>query len=232
MNANPGKLSVYLEVGKKKVFAAAVHSPGWCRFGKDEASALQALAAAGPRYAAALALSGLDFQPPSSAEDFVVVERLPGNATTDFGAPDAQPAADRTEFDQAAFEFCRSVLEACWGAFDQALASAAGKHLARGPRGGRREQDAILRHLIESDASYLSQVGWRVKLAQNAPAKDALVQIRTAALAALAAGVRGELESSGPRGGKRWPPRTLVRRMAWHTLDHAWEIEDRIMPVE
>jgi hypothetical protein len=26
----------------------------------------------------------------------------------------------------------------------------------------------------------------------------------------------------------RWPPRYVVRRAAWHVLDHAWEIEDRI----
>jgi len=24
-----------------------------------------------------------------------------------------------------------------------------------------------------------------------------------------------------------WPPRTAVRRMAWHALDHLWEIEDK-----
>ena len=32
---------------------------------------------------------------------------------------------------------------------------------------------------------------------------------------------------SGPRGGKIWSPRFFVRYVAWHTLDHAWEIEDR-----
>jgi len=33
----------------------------------------------------------------------------------------------------------------------------------------------------------------------------------------------------GPRGGARWTPRGFIRRVAWHALDHAWEIEDRIM---
>jgi len=38
--------------------------------------------------------------------------------------------------------------------------------------------------------------------------------------------------SSGPEAplkapGKRWPPRYAARRIAWHALDHAWEIEDR-----
>jgi len=33
----------------------------------------------------------------------------------------------------------------------------------------------------------------------------------------------------GPRGGIRWTPRGFIRRVAWHALDHAWEIEDRRM---
>ena len=33
----------------------------------------------------------------------------------------------------------------------------------------------------------------------------------------------------GPRGGSIWTPRYYVRRSTWHTLDHTWEIEDRIV---
>jgi hypothetical protein len=29
---------------------------------------------------------------------------------------------------------------------------------------------------------------------------------------------------------KGWPPRYAARRIAWHALDHAWEIEDRSEP--
>ncbi len=47
----PG-VPVYLELGSKRVFAAAVDWPGWCRSGKDERQALDALLAAAPRYAA------------------------------------------------------------------------------------------------------------------------------------------------------------------------------------
>jgi hypothetical protein len=48
-------------------------------------------------------------------------------------------------------------------------------------------------------------------------------------LDALASAARGEVPTQGPRGGTRWTPRYFVRRMAWHVLDHAWEIEDRIL---
>jgi hypothetical protein len=33
-----------------------------------------------------------------------------------------------------------------------------------------------------------------------------------------------------PIAGKKWPPRYAARRIAWHALDHAWEIEDRSDP--
>ena len=29
---------------------------------------------------------------------------------------------------------------------------------------------------------------------------------------------------------KGWPPRYAARRIAWHVLDHAWEMEDRSEP--
>ena len=36
------KLNVYLEIGSRRTFAAALDWPGWCRMGRDEAAALQA----------------------------------------------------------------------------------------------------------------------------------------------------------------------------------------------
>jgi hypothetical protein len=48
-------------------------------------------------------------------------------------------------------------------------------------------------------------------------------------LTSLEAAARGELPRVGPRGGLRWTPRFYVRYSAWHILDHAWEIEDRLL---
>ncbi|HLB61783.1 MAG TPA: hypothetical protein VJN50_03455 [Actinomycetota bacterium] len=36
------------------------------------------------------------------------------------------------------------------------------------------------------------------------------------------------LPEIGPRGGKLWKPRYLVRREAWHVLDHAWDRGPRV----
>jgi hypothetical protein len=56
-----------------------------------------------------------------------------------------------------------------------------------------------------------------------------LQRTREAIRAALAAGARREIPRQGPRGGALWTPRYFVRRSAWHTVDHLWEIEDRIV---
>lgn len=50
---------------------------------------------------------------------------------------------------------------------------------------------------------------------------------RQAIMDGLAASARGDIPERGPRGGARWPARYFVRRVAWHVLDHAWEIVDR-----
>jgi hypothetical protein len=55
-----------------------------------------------------------------------------------------------------------------------------------------------------------------------------MAQVLEAAIAGMRASAAGEIPAVGPRGGKRWTARYFVRRAAWHVLDHAWEIEDRI----
>jgi hypothetical protein len=39
--------------------------------------------------------------------------------------------------------------------------------------------------------------------------------------------LRGLVDTARPAGPKDWPLRYAARRIAWHALDHAWEIEDR-----
>lgn len=220
-------LKVYLETGQKRTFAGAVDWPGWCRTGRDEASALQALLDCGPRYARALRGAQLGFHAPADVSAFNVVERLTGNATTDFGAPDAAPSSDARPMDDTELKRQQSVLRACWRALDEAASQAEGKTLRKGPRGGGRELHAILQHAMESERAYVSSLGWKVKWGVEQGLNHALEQTHQAALAALAAAAHGELPERGPRGGVYWKPRYFVRRATWHTLDHAWEIEDR-----
>jgi hypothetical protein len=84
-----GRLDVYLEVGQKPVFACALDWPGWCRAGKTEDAALDALVASALRYALVAQDAGLAF-PDSQRDAIHVVARLEGSATyTAFGVPGA-----------------------------------------------------------------------------------------------------------------------------------------------
>jgi hypothetical protein len=135
------------------------------------------------------------------------VGTLPGNATTDFGAPDARGPWDDEPFDGDALA---RRLEACWAAFDRAVAAAT-PELRKGPRGGGRDRDDVARHVQEAERSYGRKLGVRV------PPRTPWPEQRAAFTAALRAGAPDAT----------WPVPYAVRRFAWHVLDHAWEVEDK-----
>jgi hypothetical protein len=216
-----------VEVGAKRTFAAAGDWPGWCRSARDESGALEALVAYGERYAAALASGGPRFAPPASLQGLSVVERAPGNATTEFGAPDAVFDADAEPISGPRWGRLRSILGACWTSFDRAATEADGVALRKGPRGGGRDLDAIVAHVAGAEASYLRRLtGATVKVDESDPWTSWTVE-RAAVLNGLDQAKAGTLPEAGPRGGAMWTPRRFLRRAAWHVLDHAWEIEDR-----
>jgi hypothetical protein len=222
-------VKVFIETGKKKVFSGAIDWPGWSRGGKDEQKALQALIDYGPRYAQVLLDKDIEFQIPNSIENLIISERHPGNSTTDFGAPAVTLEADREPVDQVDFERFSTILQACWQSFDRAVQQAVAKELRKGPRGGGRDLEKIISHVVDGDRGYMSRLAWKHKRGEGKDLTDELSRTRQAILNALEAAVNGELPEVGPRGGIIWKPRFFVRRVAWHVLDHAWEIEDRIV---
>ena len=189
---------------------------------------MQALLDYGPRYARIVQAADVGFETPENVEAFDVVERVEGNATTDFGATDADLASDEEAIDDEELQRLQKILEANWAAFDAAVAQAEGKELQKGPRGGGRELEGIVNHVLEADRAYLRRLGWKVARAKDEDDRQMMERVREGTLEGLKAGAAGRLPEEGPRGGKRWLPRRFVRRMAWHELDHAWEIEDRI----
>lgn len=221
-------VEVYLEVGQKRTFAGALDWPGWCRVGRDEDAALQALLDYGPRYARVVKATKLKFHSPATVSEFAVVERLEGTTTTDFGAPDVAPASDTEPIDDAELQRLQTLLRACWQALDEAVQTATGKELRKGPRGGGRELSGVVQHILGAEAGYLSRLAWKFKQNDSADLTEELARTHQAVLEALAAAAHGETPERGPRGGVIWSPRYFVRRVAWHVLDHVWEIEDRI----
>jgi len=228
MAQSSNKIDVYLEIGNKRTFASALDWPGWCRSGGDQRSALQALFDYGPRYARVLRTARLGFHTPTDISAFAVIERLKGNATTDFGAPNIAPASDTKPVADVELRRFRRLLAACWRAFDATTQAATGKVLRTGPRGGGRDVSGIIQHVLGSDAGHLAQVGGKLQPGDEADVSQQLDRTRQAILSSLASAARGELPARGPRGGIRWTPRYFVRRVAWHVLDHMWEIEDRV----
>jgi hypothetical protein len=228
MDKSMKKIDVFLEAGKKKTFAGAIEWPGWCRSGHDEESALESLCNYAPRYSTALGPSQLFFQPPADAVAFVVVERIEGDTSTDFGVPRKFLSSDARPVDEVELHRFQELLKSFWQSFDAATSTAAGKELRKGPRGGGRDLDDITRHIRDADAAYLEQVGWKFEPVDKSDPDLEIRRIRQTILDALTAAAYGEIPARGPRGGIRWTPRYFVRRVAWHVVDHAWEIEDRI----
>jgi hypothetical protein len=227
--ANTTKIhNVFLEIGKKKVFTGSLEWPGWGRFGRDGASAIQALLDSAPRFLRIVEAVELGFVPPEKSTDFKVVESVDGNATTDFGAPDAELSIDREPIGAGEMVRFSSLLSSCWVAFDRATKEGEGKELRKGPRGGGRNLERIVDHVMMADESYLKRIGWKLQKVGGDDLDQRLERVRREILDGLEAAAHGQLPTVGPRGGKRWTARFFVRRVAWHVIDHAWEIEDRI----
>ena len=204
-------IRVCVEQGDRLVFASALDWPGWCRPGRSEQQALEALAAYAGRYCAVLRAAALGFEPEST--EFDVLERAPGNATTDFGAPAIISEAEREPLDAAAAARLAAVVAGCWPFFDR-VTSDAPALLRKGPRGGGRDRDEIVDHVAAAELAYARKLGIR-----NVPDAGAC---RVAIVEVLAAPCEGSAADA-----KGWPPRYGARRIGWHVLDHAWEIEDR-----
>jgi hypothetical protein len=213
--------AVYLETGQKRVFACAVDWPGWCRAGKNEQQALEALAAYAARYAPVPKQADLKFSPKADIR-FDIVERVAGSASTDFGVPGGVPALDLEPLQKREAERLATLVEACWTIFDRIVAGAPAE-LRKGPRGGGRDRDKIVDHVVGAEATaYAPKIGLR--LSQPAFGDTNAIAAHRAAIAeALRTGAHGK-RTPADRG---WPPRYAARRIGWHAIDHTWEIEDR-----
>jgi hypothetical protein len=207
---------VLVETTPKRVFVSALDWPGLARGARDEEQAIAALLAAMPRYAPVALAAGLAFDHDPAV--VMIAERLEGDATTAFGAPSRIAQEDRrpTDADEAAR--LAAIVEASWAAFDR-IAAAAPEELRKGPRGGGRNRTKVVEHVHGGDDSYASVLGIPAADRRSGPA------LRARVLAILR-----EPSDGSPIAGKRWPPRYAARRIAWHALDHAWEIEDRTDP--
>ena len=218
-----------LEVAAKRSFASALDWPGWSRGGRSPDDALAALIAYGPRFAAVARQAGQGFEVPDSVGAISVKERVRGSSGTEFGIP-STPA--RAEEEPIAGDLDRliALLRAAWDTFDEAMAAGNGRRLATGPRGGGRDLARIVDHVRDAEVAYLSKLGSRAPAAPVVSSPEGHSALRTAFVEALTAIAAGEPVPTPSRTQKLWSPRYAVRRTAWHALDHAWELQDRVQP--
>lgn len=213
-------IAVAVEQTPKKTFVTAVDWPGWSRSARTLPQALEALLAYAPRYAPIAAAAGYPLPPDLEAEVF---ETSDGNGGTEFGVPSLVTEADRRSTSAADGKRVAALVEAAWAYLD-AVARAAPEALRKGPRGGGRDTSKIVSHTLEADHGYSRSMG--LKVPAPVPGDQATIDgLRSAVLEVLAAPSDGS-----PLGGSRWTVRYAAHRIAWHSLDHAWEIEDKSQP--
>ena len=216
------KLDIGEEVGAKRTFVWAIEWPGWCRSGKDRDLANEALVAARGRYAKVARRAGLEL-PPAESDDLRVVETVEGGGGTDFGVPSSITKLDRRRTTGAEAERLAGLVEAAWVIFDR-VAERSPAELRKGPRGGGRDRDKMIGHVIEADHAYAHEIG--IRLPEPSLADRAAVEAERAAVVEV---LRQPTDGS-PLADRKWTARYAARRIAWHALDHAWEMEDRTEP--
>ncbi len=217
---------VLLERGKKKrVVASAFDWPGWDRSTKLGGDALAELDGYRVRFAKVAELAGYGDEFGRLGE-LDVVEDVDGIGMTDYyGVSGRTATAELEPMTEADFERKLALLRASWTTFDDAAASVSAE-LRKGPRGGGREKDRIIRHVNGAEIDeFAPKVGVKVPL-DTRDDLDALHSYRDAFADAIREHhIRGEPARS-------WALQFLIRRCAWHMLDHAWELEDRDLSTE
>ncbi len=206
----------------KRVVALALDWPGWSRGAKTVEDALETLEAYRERYRPVAELAGMasEFD---AAGPLEVVEDKVGTPSVDFWAISFSPAAAEPEpMDEAQLERGITLLRACWQFFD-AVAARVSAEMRKGPRGGGRSRDEIIRHVVRVESEdFARKVGLQI------PEGGAL---EPGALGAYreeyVAGMRAYNADESIKRMRSWNLPFLIRHSAFHTLDHAWEMEDK-----
>jgi len=219
------QLRVMLEIGPKgkKVAAVAPDWPGLERGAKTGEAAIERLQSYLPRYAQVAKLAGMEGEF-AATTTVNMVEQYPGTGSTDFwGISFAFSSIDKQEMSSAELERHLTLMQACWAFFDNVRLRVSAE-MRKGPRGGGRDRDQIVSHTIRVEQDWAAGVG--VPTPQDAMLNDEDLQ-------AYRDAYRNAIRTFHAEGkmARKWPLRYLIRHTAFHTLDHAWEMEDKNLTV-
>ena len=215
------RIRVTLEIGPKgkRIVAVAPDWPGLSRGDKTEEAAIERLRSYVPRYAPVAKLAGIDDEF-AATTDIDVVERYPGTGSTDFwGISFAFSEIDRQPLSNAMLERDLTLMRACWSFFDD-VRSRVSAEMQKGPRGGGRDRDRIVRHTLVSELQFAKKL-------RLIPPVDELLTVD--GLKAYREAYCDEIRELHDQGkmARTWPLKYLIRHTAFHTLDHSWEMEDK-----
>jgi hypothetical protein len=212
---------------EKRSVAFALDWPGWNRGAKSADLALETLEAYRARYRAIADLAAMarEFD---AAGPLEVVEDRVGTGSVDFwGISFSASSTEHGPLSDAEFDRKIKLLRACWTFFD-GVAARVSPEMRKGPRGGGRDRNRIIRHTIRTESEdFAKQVGLRIP-EEAALTPDGLRQHRETYVAAMRAYNAGEVE----KRMRSWTLPFLIRHSAFHTLDHAWEMEDKDLSAE
>lgn len=215
------ELRVTLEIGPKgkKVVAVAPDWPGLERGAKTGEAAVERLQSYRPRYAQVATLAGMDAEF-AALTGVEVVQHYPGTGSTDFwGISFAFSRIDRQDMSSEELERELTLMRACWALFDE-VRERVSAEMQKGPRGGGRDRDQIVRHTLGTEQDWARKVG--VQSPEGALLTDeGLKAYRDAYCTAIRA-----FHAEG-KMARTWPLRYLIRHTAYHTMDHAWEMDDK-----
>ncbi|MDQ2691010.1 MAG: hypothetical protein M3Y68_03160, partial [Chloroflexota bacterium] len=154
------KIRVTLEIGpkSKKVVAVAPDWPGLERGAKTGEEAIERLLSYLPRYSQVAKLvkmdAGLD-----RIKNVDVIEQYPGTGSTDFwGISFAFSSIDKQGMSGAELERELALMQACWAFFDDVRRRVSAE-MQKGPRGGGRDRDRIVRHTLYAERDWAKMIG-------------------------------------------------------------------------
>jgi hypothetical protein len=201
----------------RKVAAFTLDWPGWGRGARTAPEAIDLLEAYRDRYRPVARLAGMEAAF-DRAGDLEIVEDHVGVGSTDFWAISFAPSSfEYGPIPEDELERRLVLLQAAWRFFDD-VATRVSAELAKGPRGGGRDRDQVVRHVFGNE-----QVDLAKRVGVIPRDGSDLRAHREPFLAALRA---FNAEGQVPRG-RNWTVALLLRHTAYHVLDHAWEMEDK-----
>ena len=206
----------------KKSVAFSLDWPGWSRGAKTADDAVATLEAYRKRYRPVAELAGMAAEFDAAGPLEIVEDRV-GTGSTDFWGISFSPSStEHARLEDADMERRLALLQAAWAFFD-AVAARVSPEMRKGPRGGGRDRHRIVRHTIRTESEdFAKQVGIQIP-EEAALTPDGLRTHRHDYLEAIRAYNRGEVD----RPMRSWTLPFLIRHSAFHTLDHAWEMEDK-----